>query len=134
MRKVLLFLVIISISLTFECCSKSYSNNSLNSIEKEYKSLTSDNVNRFFLESSLANRGCAGANCTSNFRFNFKNLNYATDISLYVGNYQPTSIWSFYTSDKEVVSTFSRDYSVNQYKLRYTLKDGRVLITNWISF
>jgi hypothetical protein len=62
-------------------------------------------------------------------------LSKATDITLYTqaGIIQTKSIWSYYTSETEKVGVFG-DYSVSQYKLKYTLKDGRVLISDWIRF
>lgn len=130
--------ILVALLVIFISCSKSDNSGSgtnISPLEKEYKALTSDNVNSFFLESSLATKGCAGSNCSASFKFNFKNLSYVTDISKNIGGSpSPISIWSLYTSEKETVTSIWRDYSANQYRLRYTLKDGRVLITAWVTY
>lgn len=130
--------ILVVISIVISSCSKSDNSGSINNIttlEKEYKALNGDNVNFFFVESSSATRGCAGSNCNSIYKFNFKNLSYATDITLFTqsGIIQIKSIWSRFTTETEFVQT-GGNYDASEYKLQYTLKDGRVLITSWIKF
>ena len=130
--------ILVTLLVIFSSCSKSDNSGSgtnISPLEKEYKALTSDNVNSFFLESSTVTRGCSGALCNSVYKFNFKNLSRATDITLYTqsGTVQINSIWSRFTAETEFVQVFG-NYSANEYKLQYTLKDGRVLMTGWIKF
>ena len=134
MKTYSLNLLVLFLSIFLFSCSKSTGETNSNPLDKEYKSLTSDNVNAFFLESSIANKGCSGANCNSGFEFKFKNLNYASEItrmSLFPSN--TAVIWNYYEGDKQTVSVFG-SYNEGQYALKYTLKDGRVLTSPWIKF
>lgn len=96
--------------------------------------MTSDNVNTFFLESAKASKGCNGAQCNSSYTFEFKNLNYVTEINR-MSTLTPNStiLWNFYEGDKQTVSAIG-NHNEGQYALKYTLKDGRVLTSAWIKF
>jgi hypothetical protein len=86
MKNLLPTSILVTLLVIFSSCSKSDNSGSANNIsplEKEYKALTSDNVNSFFIQSSQVFKGCAGSNCNSSYTFNFKNLSKATDITLY---------------------------------------------------
>jgi hypothetical protein len=115
-------------------CSKSDGDSNVNPLDKEYKSLTSENVNTFFLESAKVSKGCNGAQCNSSYTFTFKNLNYVTEITR-MSTLIPSStiLWNFYEADKQIVGAIG-NYNEAQYALKYTLKDGRVLTSGWIKF
>lgn len=125
------FLLILIVLLSFSC-DKSSTDTNTSSIEKEYKSLTSDNVTSFFVESSKAYKGCAGSNCNSVYEFGFKNLSYVSEISLTAFGFTKP-IWSYYTTEKQSVISYMA-YDANEYRLKFTLKDGRVLNGPWIKF
>jgi hypothetical protein len=130
MKKTVLFISLLTLVYS---CSKSDVDSNVNPLEKEYKSLTSENVNTFFLESAIATKGCGGT-CNSRFEFKFKNLNYASEITrMSTFSSYTAVIWNYYEGDKQTVSV-SGDYNEGVYALKYTLKDGRVLISGWIKF
>ena len=129
MKNILLVLVLFTSLIS---CSKSDGGSNVNPLEKQYKSLTSDNVTLFFIDSSKIWRGCAGSNCNSVFDLYFKNLSYVSEISLSTYG-RVENIWSRYTTEKEYVRA-ARQYSDREYRLGFTLKDGRVLYGPWINF
>jgi hypothetical protein len=123
---------LILFALFFSSCEKSSSETTTNSLEKEYKNLNSDNVTMFFVESAKAYKGCAGSNCNSVYEFSFKNLSYASEISLTAFGFTKP-IWTYYTTEKQGVTT-TMAYDANEYRLKFTLKDGRVLFGPWVKF
>lgn len=133
MKRILLGVIIISNLLTLNSCKKSESTTITNPLEAQYKTLTSDNVTAFFLDTSKAYRGCAGSNCQSVFEFSFKNLSYVSEIAITAYSNTPSPIWTYYTTEKQDVKTYG-NYYANEYRLRFTLKDGRVLTGPWIQF
>jgi len=131
MKAFSLNLLVLFSSIFLFSCSKSAVDTNSNPLDKEYKSLTSDNVNTFFLESAKVSRA---NNRDPLFEFNFKNLNYASEItrmSLFPSN--TAVIWNYYEGDKKTISAIG-NYNEGQYALRYILKDGRVLTSPWIKF
>ena len=134
MKTFSLNLLVLFLSIFLFSCSKSTGEANSNPLDKEYKSLTSDNVNAFFLESAIAKKSCNGAQCGSNFDFKFKNLNYASEITrMSMFNSNTAVIWKYYEGDKQTVSVLG-SYNEGVYALKYTLKDGRVLTSAWITF
>lgn len=132
MKRVLSALLVLGF-IFLSSCSKSSVDSSISPLEKQYKGLTSDNVTSFFVETSKAYKGCAGVNCNSVFNFGFQNLSYLTEIAITVYSNTPNPIWSYYTTEKQDVTTYGNWYA-NEYRLRFTLKDGRVLSGPWIKF
>ena len=131
MKRVLSALLVLGFIFLYSC-TKSSPDDNLTPLQKQYKSLTSDNVTSFFLDSAKAWRGCAGSNCSSVFDFYFKNLSNVSEISLSTYN-RVENIWSRYQKETQYVRTY-RQYSDNEYRLGFTLKDGRVLFSPWIKF
>jgi len=94
-EKLLLALLVLG-SITLSSCSKSDGNSNVSPLDKQYKSLTSDNVNSFFIETSRVYKGCAGANCQSIYNFSFKNLSYVSEISrIGLVNTSPSVLWNY---------------------------------------